>query len=97
MDGIVCHTVTMLDSYGDGWSDGSGSHFWVLYDADGNAEQTGSDFTDGSSMTEEMCILNNTCYNFVIEGDGIYGSEVSQSIEKRHAWLSPAVRKLPRS
>jgi hypothetical protein len=67
------YTLTMTDSYGDGWN---GNTFEV-FDASGNLISS-STLSSGYSATETIC-LPNDCYTIVV-GGGSYISEISWSL-----------------
>ena len=63
-DEPICYTLTMYDSYGDGWNDA----YWTI------DSQTGT-LSSGATGTEILC-LQADCYAFEV-GDGDWPSEVS--------------------
>jgi hypothetical protein len=71
--GDAAYTLTMNDSYGDGWS---GNTFDVV-DANGTIISS-STLSSGSLGTEVLC-LPDACYDIVV-GGGTWASEISWSL-----------------
>ena len=71
---MVCYTLTMQDSWGDGWN----GNTWHWVDASGG-DTTGT-LSSGSSGTAQLCFPGNSCYTFYVDDSGSYPSEVSWTV-----------------
>ena len=71
---MLCYTLTMLDSFGDGWN----GNTWHWMDASGG--DTHGTLSYGSYGKAQLCISTNGCHTFYVDDSGSWESEVSWTV-----------------
>ena len=71
---MVCYTLTMQDSWGDGWN----GNYWHWVDASG-ADTTGT-LSSGSYATAQLCFTGGSCYTFYVDDSGGWPYQVSWTV-----------------
>ena len=71
---MACHTLNMIDSYGDGWNGDT----WHWVDASGG-DTTGT-LSSGSSGTAQLCFTGSSCYTLYVDDSGSYSSDSSWTV-----------------
>ena len=71
---MTCPTLTMQDSFGDGWN----GNYWHWVDASGG-DTTGT-LSSGSSGTAQLCFAGGSCHTFYVDTSGSYQGDVSWTV-----------------
>ena len=82
--GDDCYTLTMKDTYGDGWGSGN---YWEWIDGTDATISTGT-LQTGSSGTAQLC--GDGCHTLNVVGGGSYYSEVRPISTHTHRGPSSA-------